>query len=209
MKKPPEISISRLSLYLRFLDDYLRQKGLNATISSEELAQQLDLNPHQIRKDLSYFGKFGSPGVGYRAQELKSRVSEILGLRRKWNLCICGSGNLGAALAAYEGFKKMNLHIVALFDNDPLKIGKKFQGIDVYSTKGMASVLAWLKVDIAIIAVPQEAAQALADKLADAGVKAILNFAPVSLSSSKEIKIRNMDVAAELLNLTYFLSTAR
>jgi redox-sensing transcriptional repressor len=113
MKRPPDISINRLAVYLRFLEDCWKEKGPKATINSEELARYLDMNPHQIRKDLSYFGRFGERGVGYHTEDLKNRIAQILGLDKKWNLCICGAGNLGSALCAYRGFRQMNLNIVA------------------------------------------------------------------------------------------------
>ena len=104
MKRPPDISISRLAIYLRFLEDYLKEKGENCSINSEELARYLDISSHQIRKDLSYFGKFGERGKGYQVNELKEKINRILGLGRRWNLCLCVMGNLGSALFAYRGF---------------------------------------------------------------------------------------------------------
>jgi len=115
MKRPPDISISRLAVYLRFLEDYIKDKGTKSTVNSEELARFLDISPHQIRKDLSYFGKFGERGLGYRIEELKDNIHQILGLRRKWRLCLCGMGNLGSALFSYRGFRQIHLDIVAIF----------------------------------------------------------------------------------------------
>lgn len=206
MMRPPEISINRLAIYYRFLSGYLKEEGENSTINSEDLARSLDINPHQIRKDLSYFGKFGSPGVGYRVKELRDSIGQILGLNRKWNLCICGVGNLGSALFAYKGFKEMNLDIVALFDNDERKVGRNLEGVNIYSTKGMGPVIKWLNIEIAIIAVPAQAAQALASELVGSGVRAILNFAPVQLNVPKKVKLRNVDLSNELLTLTHFLA---
>lgn len=206
MMRPPEISINRLAIYYRFLSDYLKEKGENSTINSEDLARSLDINPHQIRKDLSYFGKFGSPGVGYRVKELRDSIGQILGLNKKWNLCICGVGNLGSALFAYKGFKEMNLDVVALFDNDERKVGRNLEGVNIYSTKGMGPVIKWLNIEIAIIAVPAQAAQALASELVGSGVRAILNFAPIQLNVPKKVKLRNVDLSNELLTLTHFLS---
>jgi len=206
MKRPPGISISRLAIYLRFLEEYLEEQGLKSTINSAQLARYLDMNPHQIRKDLSYFGKFGERGVGYHVQELKDNIAKILGLNRKWNLCLCGAGNLGSALCAYKGFKEMNLNIVALFDSDARKIGKCVQGIRVYSPKAIVSTVKRLKIDMAIIAVPLESAQAIADKLIASGIRAILNFAPLKLNVPRHVKLRNADLSVELINLTHFLS---
>lgn len=207
MRRHPEISISRLAVYLRFLEDYLKEKGSNASINSTQLAEFLDINHHQIRKDLSYFGKFGERGVGYYVQELKDKISQILGLSKRWNLCICGIGNLGSALFAYRGFRQIHLNIVAIFDNDDNKIGKTIQGVKVYAPSSINSVVKRLKIDIAVIAVPAQVAQGVADKLINAGIRAILNFAPVKLNIPKEVKLRSVDLSAELINLTYFLSS--
>jgi len=207
MRRAPEISISRLALYLRFLEDYIKEKGPQSTINSTELAQFLDINPHQIRKDLSYFGKFGERGVGYRTEELRDKIIRILGLRKKWNLCLCGAGNLGSALLAYRGFKQMRLDIVAIFDNNPEKIGKTVRGVKVYSPASISSVVERSNIDIAIIAVPLTSAQKIADNLIKAGIRAILNFAPVKLNVPRNVKLRNVDLSTELINLTYFLSS--
>jgi redox-sensing transcriptional repressor len=207
MRRPPEISISRLAFYLRFLEDYIKEKGSLSTINSTELAQFLDMNPHQIRKDLSYFGKFGERGVGYRSEELRDKIIRILGLSKKWNLCLCGVGNLGSALLAYRGFKQMHLNIVAIFDNNPEKIAKTIQEVKVYSPESIDSVVERLNIDIAIIAVPLTSAQKIADSLIKAGIRAILNFAPVKLNVPKNVKLRNVDLSTELINLTYFLSS--
>lgn len=207
MKHHPDISITRLARYLRFLEDYQKEKDAKATINSEELARFLDMNPHQIRKDLSYFGKFGERGVGYRSGELKDKIRQILGLRREWKLCLCGVGNLGSALLAYRGFKDIDLVIAAAFDNDPKKIGSKTQGVRVFSSKRIVSVARKLSIDIAMIAVPAPAAQPVANKLIDAGIRAILNFAPVTLNVPQKVKLRNVDLSTELIHLTYFLSS--
>lgn len=207
MKRPPDISISRLAIYLRFLEDYLKEKGENCSINSVELAKFLDISSHQIRKDLSYFGKFGERGKGYQVKELKEKISRILGLGRRWNLCLCGMGNLGSALFAYRGFKQLNLNIVAIFDNDHKKIGKNYQGIKIYSPDKIVQVVKKLDIEIAIIAVPTTVAQGITDKLVKSGVRAILNFAPLKLIVPSKVKLRNVDLSTELINLTYFLSS--
>lgn len=207
MKQPPDISISRLAIYSRFLGDYIKEKGAKSTISSEELARFLDINPHQIRKDLSYFGKFGERGLGYRVEELKDKINQILGLDKKWNLCLCGMGNLGSALFTYRGFREMNLNIVAVFDNDPQKIGKKAGGLKICGPRNIVSLVKKLNIDMAIIAVPQVAAQEITDKLVKAGIRAILNFAPVKLNVPRSVKLRNVHLSTELIHLVYFLSS--
>lgn len=207
MKRPPEISITRLATYFRFLEDLMRDKEAKSTINSEELAKYLDINPHQIRKDLSYFGKFGERGIGYRVKELKDSINLILGLNKRWNLCLCGMGNLGSALFAYRGFRQLNLNIVAIFDNDLKKTGKAVDGIKIYRPRSIGSLVRRLEIDIAIIAVPQETAQDIVDKLIAAGIRAILNFAPVKLNVPRHVKLRNVDLSTELINLTHFLSS--
>jgi len=207
MKKPPSISINRLAVYLRFLDHYRQESESKSTISSEEFARSLDINPNQIRKDLSYFGKFGRQGIGYNIKELKDQISKILGLDKKWNLCLCGAGNLGAALSSYRGFREMNLNIVAIFDNDLAKVNKRIQGIKIYRPKEIKKVVKKLGIDIAIIAVSADAAQEIAERLVDSGIRAILNFAPVKINVPASVKLRNVDLSTELINLTYFLSS--
>ncbi len=208
MKQPPDISISRLAIYLRCLDEYKKEKSSKSTINSGEFARFLDTNPHQIRKDLSYFGKFGERGLGYHIEELKEKINLILGLDRKWNLCLCGMGNLGSALFAYRGFRELHLNILAIFDNDAKKIGKSFRGVKISGPKTIASVVKKLNIDIAIIAVPQTVAQEITNKLVKAGIRAILNFAPVKLNVPKKVKLRNVDLSTELIHLVYFLSSS-
>ena len=206
MKRPPDISVSRLAIYLRFLEDYMKEKGSGATINSWQLAAFLDMHPHQIRKDFSYFGKFGERGIGYNIEELTEKIRKILGLDKKWNLCLSGLGNLGLALFAYRGFREMNLSIVAVFDNDRKKIGKVIRGVKIYSPKDIPAVVKKMKIDMAIIATPSSVAQENTDKLVAAGVRAILNFAPVKLNAPQYVKLRHVDLSTQLINLTYFLS---
>lgn len=194
---------------MRFLEDYIKEKGINSTINSCGFAQSLDINPHQVRKDLSYFGKFGERGLGYRAKDLRDRISQILGLSREWSLCLCGMGNLGSALFAYRGFKQLQLNIMAIFDDDPKKVGKSIQGIKVYHPKNIKSVVKKLGINMALITVPSTAAQEIADKLIQAGIRAILNFAPTKLNVPRQVKLRNVDLSTELINLTYFLSALK
>lgn len=209
MRSHPEISISRLAVYLRFLDEYKKERNYKSTLNSEELANFLDINPRQIRKDLSYFGKFGERGLGYRIEDLREKINRILGLDRKWNLCLCGMGNLGSALFAYRGFRELHLNIVAIFDDDTKKIGRKFRGVRVYSPISIVSVVKKLNIDMAIITVPQASAQEVTDKLIKARITAILNFAPTKLNVPDTIKLRNVDLSTELIHLVYFLSSTR
>jgi len=206
MRRPPSASITRLAMYSRFLEEYMIVKGAQSTINSQQLANFLDINPHQIRKDLSYFGKFGKRGLGYRVKELYEEINRILGLQRSWNMCLCGLGNLGSALAVYNGFRRMHLNIVAIFDNDPKKIGTKVGDIVVSHPRFIQQKVKRLNIEIAIITVPQASAQSIANSLVDAGIRAILNFAPVRLNAPSYVKLRNVDLATELVSLTHFLT---
>ncbi len=209
MNRPPEISVSRLAVYLRFLEDYSRQPGAKNTINSQEMAKLLNLNPHQIRKDFSYFGKFGERGIGYRIPELVTKMRKVLGLDRSWNLCLCGMGNLGSALFAYQGFREKNLNIVAVFDTNPAKVGKLIRGVSIYHPDKIREIVKRLKIDIAILAVPSHAVQEIANELVAAGIRAVLNFAPLKPTLPRNVSLRNVDFSTDLSNLTYFLSRAK
>ena len=205
MKKPSRDTISRMSLYLRALQE-LSKAQASPTISSLGLSRELNISPDQLRRDLWYFGQFGRRGVGYSIESLKNKISEILGLNKRWNICICGMGNLGSALLAYKGFKEQNLNISACFDADPKKIYKKKGGITIYPLEDMKKIIRSSRIEIAIIAAPVTAAQTIVDRLVSCDIKAILNFAPVKLIVSPKVKLRNVDLSTELFNLTYFLS---
>ena len=205
MKKPSRDTISRMSLYLRALQE-LSKVQASPTISSLGLSRELNISPDQLRRDLWYFGQFGRRGVGYSIDSLKNKISEILGLNKRWNICICGMGNLGSALLAYKGFKEQNLNISACFDADPKKIYKKKGGIMIYPLEDMKKIIRSSRIEIAIIAAPVNAAQTIVDRLVSCNIKAILNFAPVKLAVPPKVKLRNVDLSTELFNLTYFLS---
>lgn len=204
MKKPSKDTISRLALYLRTLQE-LSKTRITATISSQDLAKELAISSDQLRRDLWYFGQFGRRGVGYSIDSLKNKLSRILGLDRSWNVCVCGTGNLGSALLAYKGFKEQNLNIVAGFDVDPKKTYKKKSGVMIYPLEDMRKIVTSLNIEIAIIATPVNAAGAVMEALVSCGIKAILNFAPVKLTAPSGVKLRNVDLSTELFNLTYFL----
>jgi len=205
MKKPSRDTISRMSLYLRALQE-LSKVQASPTISSLGLSRELNISPDQLRRDLWYFGQFGRRGVGYSIDSLKNKISEILGLNKRWNICICGMGNLGSALLAYKGFKEQNLNISACFDADPKKIYKKKGGIMIYPLEDMKKIIRSSRIEIAIIAAPVNAAQTIVDRLVSCDIKAILNFAPVKLAVPPKVKLRNVALSTELFNLTYFLS---
>lgn len=207
MKKPSKDTISRLALYLRTLQE-LSKTRTATTISSQDLARELTISSDQLRRDLWYFGQFGRRGVGYSIDSLKNKLSQILGLNKSWNVCVCGAGNLGSALLTYKGFKEQNLTIVACFDVDPKKFDKKKGGVTIYPLEDMKKIVKSLTIEIAIIATPVNAAQAVMEQLTQCGIKAILNFAPITLAAPAAVKLRNVDLSTELFNLTYFLSQA-
>ena len=199
--KIPSSSIPRISLYYRAL---LSLKDKSVT-SSQELAILTECSASQIRKDLAYFGQFGKPGEGYNIEALKIELKKILGIDRVWDVALVGVGNLGSALLAHKGFKTQGFNIRHVFDNDKKKIGKVRQGVKIQDTKKLKSAIRSNKIDMAVVAVPPETAQGVVDNLIPAGIKAILNFAPVILKVPKGIEVLNIDLSMELERLTYFL----
>lgn len=199
----PEATITRLSVYSRFLER-LEQKGI-VTISSGEIAEGVGVSPAQVRKDLAYFGEFGTRGVGYNVKDLLHYTLKILGLDRPWPLVLVGAGNLGFALCTHKGFNDRGFSIIGVFDNDLTKIGKKIVDLEVYPLEKMGEIIDRHKVKIGIIAVPSRAAQETADLMVSNGLKAILNFAPVALNLPEGIEIRNVDLTVKLEILTFNL----
>ncbi|OGC22337.1 redox-sensing transcriptional repressor Rex [candidate division WOR-1 bacterium RIFOXYB2_FULL_42_35] len=199
----PRKTIQRLLLYYRYLLFLLQQGTKN--ISSTSFADILEISAAQLRKDLSYFGKFGTQGAGYDVLALRDEIAKILGIDKERKVCIVGLGNLGLALLGYKGFASLGFVVTAIFDNSPQKIGRKIKGFACYDIKELIPVVKNNKIEIALLTVPSEAAQEVARRMEDAGIKAILNFTPVKLSLSKKIKINNVDLAAELKTLSYFL----
>ena len=202
--KISELTTNRLSVYLRCLND-LATHGIK-TISSEGLAERFHLNSAQIRKDLAYFGEFGVRGVGYYVETLQKDLTKILGLDTEHRVCIIGSGRLGTALADYYGFRKANFTVAALFDADPTKIGKKIGETEVIDIKNFASVVKRDNIEVAVIAVPAEFAQVALERVEKAGIKAVMNFAPVALKAGKGVKLKTIDLTTTLESLSYFLA---
>lgn len=202
-KKTPEATISRLFLYLRELTDLLDLKI--RTISSAELGERTNLSGVQVRKDLGYFGQFGTSGAGYDTAELKKTLEKILGKDRTWKVCVVGAGRLGSALLSYEGFRKHGLEIITVFDSDSKKIGRQLGGFTVGSIEELAKTVRDKGIDIGVITVPAKEAQGVADELVDAGVECILNFAPLSLDVPDDVKVKDVDLSRELEILSYFL----
>lgn len=197
----PNPAVRRLSLYLRQLEA-LHERQVR-TVSSRRLAETLALTDAQVRKDLAYFGQFGRPGVGYEVDPLIHRLRHILGTDRVSNTLIVGTGNLGRALAAYDGFVPKGFQLVACFDADEKKVGKKVGKMTTQPMSELADTVTKLDVRLAIIAVPAEAAQPVADALAKTTIHGILNFAPVRLKVPDTIGVRALDVAAELEQLSF------
>lgn len=204
-EKISELTTNRLSVYLRCLNE-LAAAGVE-TISSQALAEQFNLNSAQIRKDLAYFGEFGVRGVGYYVKDLRAHLRQILGLTRVHRIAIVGIGNLGLALANYQGFNHHTFHIVALLDSDPAKIGTRPRdGLEIEDVRYLQEVIRREEIDIVIIAVPASAAESVLDEATEAGVKAVLNFAPVQLDPKPGVKVKNVDLSISLESLSYFLA---
>jgi redox-sensing transcriptional repressor len=205
-EKISELTTSRLSVYLRCLNT-LSAAGIN-TISSQALAEQFNLNSAQIRKDLGYFGEFGVRGVGYYVADLREHITEILGLDRPHRVGIIGAGRLGTALANYQGFGKSNFTVVALFDNDQAKVGQRIATGDIviHDVKKIEQVVKAQEIDVAVIAVPARAAQRVLNQVMAAGIRAVLNFAPASLSARLGVKVKTVDLTTSLESLSYFLA---
>lgn len=200
--KVPEKTITRLSIYLRCLEE-LEADGV-VTVSSKQLAERFGLNPAQVRKDLAYFGQFGIRGLGYYTLKLKHTLEQILGLKQEWEVALVGLGNLGSALFNYRGFREKGFKITAIFDKDPAKVGRKVGGVTVYDVSRLVSVVKRKRIKIAILAIPAPGAQAVVDRLVEAGVTAILNFVPIQLSVPAAVKLQNVDISALLKTLAFY-----
>ena len=198
----PERTITRLSIYLRCLEEVLAD-GTTA-VSSQQLAERFGLNSAQVRKDLAYFGQFGIRGLGYYTGELKQNLERILGLDQEWEVALVGVGNLGSALLNYRGFQQRGFRIAVVFDNDPGKVGRRIGRIPVTHAEKIVPMLTRRGIRMAVIAVPASAAQTVADRLVAAGVNAILNFAPVQLAVPKRVKALNVDLSVMLKTLSFY-----
>lgn len=202
--KVTEQVLLRLSSYLSALDQ-VQQEGKHV-VSSMDMSKFTGYSAALIRRDLSYFGEFGVPGKGYYLASLKSQICGILNLNSQHRVLLAGAGNLGSALTGYEGLRKKGFHIVGLFDNDPLKVGRQIWNTEVYPINEMEEQNKELKAEMGIITVPAAASQEVADRMVDAGLRCILNFAPTAVQVPEHIKVRNVDLAKQLEFLAYFLS---
>ena len=201
--KIPDATIGRLSQYSRFLKE-ADENGI-VTVSSQNIAKATGVTPAQVRKDLAYFGEFGTRGVGYNSRELYSYIMKILGLDKKWSVAIMGAGNLGRALSQYRGFTERGFEIRCIFDTDPNKAGKRISNVDIFHLDLLYEKIKEYKIDIGMIAVPASVAQDVAEKLVSAGIKGIINFAPINISVKEKVILRKVDLAAQLEYLTYYL----
>ena len=199
----PEVVINRLPVYARALAA-LEAAG-ELVVSSQVLGEKLDVTPAQIRKDLSYFGRFGKQGRGYNVPGLLAKLREILGLDRRWRVCVVGIGRLGQAIVEYGGFGPQGFDILAAFDADPRLVGKTIGGVSVRDVSGLEAFLAETHIDIGVVAVPASAAQDVTDRLVGAGVRAILNYAPTTATVPDSVTIRHIDPVLEMQSMTFYL----
>lgn len=199
----PEVVILRLPLYVRALTQ-LHVAG-NDVVSSQQLGSHLQMTPAQIRKDLSYFGRFGKQGRGYNIEFLLKELREILGLEREWRACLVGMGRLGRAIVNYPGFAPQGFEIVAAFDNDPNKVGTSVGGIRVRAMSEIKETVDSEKVDIAIVAVPAQHVQSVICEVVATGVLGILNYAPVAPQVPPGVVMRNIDPVLSLQSMTFYL----
>ena len=198
----PDIVVQRLPLYLRILT-ILREQGQTIT-SSQELGTRLDISPAQIRKDLSYFGEFGKQGMGYEIEFLISQLKRILQVNRKWNIAIIGAGALGHALVSHFGFEHWDFYITAVLDKDPQRIGQRLGNLTVLDVAKLAEVILKKNIQFGIIAVPTKEAQGVAEQLVTAGVRAILNYAPISLKIPEHVRCHSIDPVVLLQSMAYY-----
>ncbi len=200
-------SVQRFSLYLRHLERWI-QEGMNV-VSSSQLGDALGINDAQVRKDLAYLGSLGQPGIGYYTRELITALRHRLGVDRTWAAVIVGAGNLARALMRHRGFAEQGFQFVGLFDADPQKIGQIVEGIEVQPPAKMLEIIAAAKAELAIVAVPADTAQQVADALVAAGIKGILNFAPVMLRLPPHISLVAVDLAVQLEQLAFLVHLSK
>jgi redox-sensing transcriptional repressor len=196
-------SAVRLSLYLRWLEGDLREGA--AKVSSGQLGEAVGVSDAQVRKDLASLGNLGHPGIGYATQELIGAIRRALGIDREWRVALVGVGNLARALLRYRGFQQRGFRIVALFDADPAKIGQRVDGLEVHDLGQMAAVLAATGAELGLVAVPSEAAQAVADALVAAGIRGVLNFAPVVLRLPPGVSLVSVDLTVQMEQLAFLI----
>ncbi len=199
----PDIIVGRLPVYLRALQ-HMQLQGMQTT-SSQELGERLGISAAQIRKDLSQFGEFGKQGTGYNIVFLVTKLREILKVTRVWDLAIVGMGDMGHALSRYQGFKDRGFRVAMVFDSDPTKIGSKAGEFTIQDAADLIEAIQEAGIKIAMLCVPASEAQIVANKLSEAGVKSILNYAPISINVPRGVKVQYIDPSVGLQRMTYYL----
>lgn len=199
-----EFTVRRMSTYYRILLS-LERHGVE-TVSSARLAELCAVTSAQVRKDLSYFGSFGTRGLGYQVSDLKGAIVGILGLNRRWTMVLFGAGSLGHALFFYQGFRDNGFYFTHIFDADPERVGERWNELEIRPVADARKTLETTPVDIGVVATPEEAAQEIADLLVELGVKGILNFAPKQLTVPANVRLRNVNLAVALESLSFMLS---
>ena len=202
-KLVPDIVIGRLPIYLRALN-HLLEEGKTVT-ASKDLAERLGISSAQIRKDLSHFGEFGKQGMGYDIAHLRDQIRRILKVDRLWNVAVVGAGDLGHAILQYGGFEGRGFRVACVFDNNPEKIGRRLGRFEICDVAEMAQQLEERKVKVAIVAVPAGAAQAVVNQLVEGGVKAILNYAPITVTVPADVRVQYIDPVTHMQRMTYYL----
>ena len=200
-QKPSRASAARMSLYLRCLDGWHRE-GI-AKVSSGQIADALGLSDAQVRKDIGYLGSLGQPGIGYKVTDLVVAIRRALGIDREWRAVLIGVGNLARALLRYRGFREQGFRIVALFDLDPAKVGQVIEGLTVQPLSEMTVQVKALDAELALLTVPAEAAQNVAELVCEAGIRGLLNFAPTVLRLPERVRLVNVDLAIQLEQLAF------
>ena len=205
MKDIPDIVVGRLPVYLRALSRMM-QAGQQVT-SSKELGERLGISSAQIRKDLSHFGEFGKQGTGYQIPYLVEQLKRILKVGNEWHVALIGMGDIGHALTHYNGFVTRGFHIVLLFDNDPNKIGTTINGLVVMDATNLVEEIRARGVKMAMLAVPAEKAQEVANRLVEAGVEGILNYAPINLTVPPNVRVQHIDPVIHLQRMTFYIDS--
>ena len=203
----PEVVVMRLPQYIRVLNSLLDEG--KEMVNSEQLGEVLQVTSAQIRKDLSYFGRFGKQGRGYNVKHLLVELKEVMGLSRQWNVCLVGVGRLGKAILSYPGFAPEGFQIIAALDSNRRMIGRTIAGLKVQSMTELDATVTELGIDIGIAAVPSQHTQGVIDRLVECGVKSILNYAPISPQGQGGVKIRNIDPVLSLQTMTFYLLNDR
>jgi redox-sensing transcriptional repressor len=205
--RPSRASVGRLSLYLRHLENLLRDNV--GTVSSGHLGEPLGVTDAQVRKDLAYLGHLGLPGIGYPTAELNDAIRRALGIDREWRVALVGVGNLARALLRYRGFMERGFRIVALFDADPAKAGQRVDGLVIHGIDEVAAVVLGTRAELGVITVPAESAQSVADALVAAGVSGILNFAPAIVRLPDRVSLVSVDLTVQLEQLAFLVQIGR